>query len=971
MCVVQTKMLLPLFALTICLDAATPLAIIYNQKVDYLSNPVGLDNGTPVFTWMLSSAPSSSSRDVHAKASQVTVAVAGTSGETHVWDSGKAYTNLTRMIYSGSTALASNTGYEWTVRTWQSDGTVASSIKTAPATFRTGLFAASDWKATWITPAGNATLLRKSFHLPAVAHDGGASAATTTATLYVAGLGYNEVFLNGQKVGVNKLDPGWTDFGKRVYYSSFDVSDMLLPATTNVAGVMLGAGWWFPPYIPSALPPQVILQLHVHGGPAADPVLVTDASWLTSPGPITYNSLYNGEMYDGRIATAVEGWSTPTFPTAKLEGWLPATNASATSPASNTSHLVSQMFQPIAHVQPLAPRGTSSPLPGVQIFDFFQNTAGVVHIKFAAGQCAAGTNVTIRHAEALSHPPYGPADGTLYTLNLRGALQTDVYTCIGEGDAPTGEEYTPTFTQHGFRYAEITGLRYPLTEAQVHAIEMHTDVTQHSSLLFSHPLLNSIQRAVVWSQKGNLMSLPTDCPQRDERKGWTGDAALSAEEAMYNFDMTALYMHWCEQMVDDQTKDGGIPDIIPAHGWWEHEGYPTYETVFPTVVSALLQYSGAVELASTHHDAISLYVDSMVADYNKTGLAHFRADYGDWEKPVNVSKANVSLTASFAFLHDLQLGKHIFEASLKPGAPALARHCARLFAEISPTFHTIFWNASIGAYGTGLQTEQALPLWLDIVPTTELKEKVLAYTVNDIAKVNANHTTSGILGIKYMLEMLAKEGRGDVAVDMLVEDTFPSYGFMIKGGEHNFEPATTLWELWDSDTGSDSMDSRNHIMFGSVGSFFYKYLLGVEPMADGYTHVGIRPACVTHPSLTHASGIVATPFGNIACAWATNGSAFNLQVTVPPGMAAAQVSIPLAPLQRHEGPLLPSASPVPLVAEGGSTIYCRGKYVPGTPGVRSAVHAGGHGDSGGPMAVIVVNVGSGQYSFTLVDSSVC
>ena len=264
-----------------------------------------------------------------------------------------------------------------------------------------------------------------------------------------------------------------------------------------------------------ASPPQILLQLIVDGVV----VLKTDTSWQAAAGPITYNSLYNGELYDGRIAAGLAGWSTPAFQTtaAAIDGnhgaggvggaWWPTTNASS---EVNKAKLASQLFPPIRHVQALAPRSSTSPKPNVQVFDFNQNTAGVIRLRLSPGQCAEGTNVTVRYAEVLSHPPYGPDDGTLYTLNLRGAKQTDVYTCAGGGVA---EEYTPTFTQHGYRYAEVSGLGYPLSEAQVHTMELHSDVQQHSTVAFSHPLLNAIQHAVVWSQKSNLMSVPTDCPQ--------------------------------------------------------------------------------------------------------------------------------------------------------------------------------------------------------------------------------------------------------------------------------------------------------------------------------------------------------------------------------------------------------------------------------------------------------------------------
>eukprot|EP00966_Prymnesium_polylepis_P200434 4644687-Prymnesium_polylepis.1 len=241
--------------------------------------------------------------------------------------------------------------------------------------------------------------------------------------------------------------------------------------------------------------------------------------------------------------------------------WAAATAASS---VANRAVLSSALFEPTRHLDELPPRSASMPSQGVQVFDFGQNLAGVVRLMNM--RCARGQNVTIRHAELLMHPPYGPADGSIYVGNLRGAKATDVYTCAGD---PAGETYSPTFTQHGFRYAEVSGLDYPLGEETVRAIEMHTAVAQHSSLAFSDSMLNSILHATLWGQKSNVMSgVPTDCPNRDERKGWTGDTAVTAEEASYTFRMGAIYTRWLLQFEDVQSSSGATNDFVPALGWF-------------------------------------------------------------------------------------------------------------------------------------------------------------------------------------------------------------------------------------------------------------------------------------------------------------------------------------------------------------------------------------------------------------------
>lgn len=529
---------------------------------EYLDSPLGVDKAVPRVSWRIQNTKEEDEytarhirRNVFQQSYQLHVSSLTTSS---VWkDCGwvtSKETSLVPLECEGLTPIStSDMNVSWRVSVQLNDGSV---IESDVAHFRTGML--DPWQAHWISDFRlyyDKTLFRKEFSL-AKPNRAVADAIDTTdshhATLFVAGLGYNHVYLNGIKVGDHQLDPGWTNYTKRVWYSTYDVTDMLRfddregvtsndVASNNAIAVMLGNGWWSCGPLPGTKqdyctydPPQLILQLHVDG----QPVLLSDDTWRTSAmSPIVYNSLYNGEIYDARIAERMKGWKSLGY---NDHEWLTAKFAKN---EATKATLASQLFEPIRHVS------TRSPVSIVvadndgnlaQVLDFGQNQAAVVRLKHI--RCSSGTSVRLRHAELIMHPPYGEYDNaTIYVENLRSAEATDYYICSGD---PNGESYTPIFTQHGFRYVEVTGLDYTLDPSDVEAVEIHTDVKQTSFIEFADPLLNQIQHMVMWGLKSNFMGVQTDCDQRDERKGWMGDAALTAEAAVLSYGMGAFYTQW-------------------------------------------------------------------------------------------------------------------------------------------------------------------------------------------------------------------------------------------------------------------------------------------------------------------------------------------------------------------------------------------------------------------------------------------
>ena len=936
---------------------------VTSLTTEYLVNPLGVDEPNPRLSWKLQPAArgtirgSRPSRGYFQTRYQIQVSNFDYSKNASIsWIGDTVKSSQSSLvplfdlqdISCQELVLKSDTHYEWQVtvhyKVATSDSPDDEYTVTSPiATFRTGLLQEEEWKAVWITGGDENNLIRAFFSVPLP--------IKSHATLFISGIGYYEAYWNGHKIGNNRLDVGWTDYSKRVWYATHDVTDFLTSneqTDTIVLGVMLGNGWWScgvapgttQPNCSSDNPPQVKLQLQVDG----QIVLISNYSSIFDPpddnsmdatkGPIVYNSLYQGEIYDGRLTERTQKWLVGMEnPDDGFDTW----DVSEAQSVANQAKLTSQLFEPIQQMSTRPPVSIS--IIGmdavtnttIQVVDFGQNMAGVVRLKGIL--CRRGFNITLRHAEVLLHPPHGPRNGSLYTDNLRGAKATDVYIC---NDNPQGESYTPTFTQHGFRYVEVTGLDYPLLEADIEAVELHSAVQQTSSMSFSNPLLNQIQHLCIWGLKSNLMSVPTDCPQRDERRGWMGDAALAAELATYNFGMGAMYTRWLLQIADAQNDDGSFPNYVPALDAANKAGAPNWQSAFPTLLWTLYRYHGDRQILERHHDALVRYYDYLEDQYNNChgDMKTYRQGFGDWCPPPPAVKSNGHLLGVFALAHDLQLGAEVFSGSPHPQAAEQAERCQRQLSKLlvdGQEFHTAFFNETIQLYGSGLQTEQALALFLGAVPD-QLQNKVLNGLVHDIMVTQGGHTTSGIVGIKFLMEVLSILGKDEVALALALQTTYPSWGFMIQNDD---EPATTVWELWNGNTASPGMNSRNHIMFGSISSWMYKYLIGIRPSQAGYAHIHIQPK--GQSVLSHASARVVTPFGDVISNWyldnATTNSSFWMyshSLSLPPGTRTTFT----VPFPKEE-----NVTNFRIVEGKGSravAVWEDGEFIPDPPGIYGA-----------------------------------
>ncbi len=856
-----------------------------NIRCEYLTNPLGIDVRLPSFAWV----------DRHTGRAQVQSAyqllvasspelLAQNRGDQ--WDSGKVDSDdPTQVVYNGK-ALESDHSYWWKVRWWDKGG--SPSDYSQPASFDVALLAADDWKGQWI---GGSNQLRQEFTL---------AEAPRRARAYICGLGYYELRINGAKIGNSYLDPGWTTFDKRDLYATYDVTANLHRGA-NAVGVMLGEGWFHSRVLMFQMDIELASGKHV--------TVTSGPAWKAKNGPIVSDSVYDGEVYDARLETP--GWDGAGF---HDDGWTPAQIVKAPGGV-----LSAQMMPPIEDMDSIVPVALTNPQPGVYVYDLGQNFSGWVDLRVSGPR---GAEVQMRFAELLFDT------GMINREELRTAQATDLYILRGEGE----ECYHPRFTYHGFRYVEVTG--YPGTPSldSLRGHVVRSAVATTGSFVASKPLLNQIHRMIRWSDLTNLMSIPTDCDQRDERMGWLGDAQTSAEGMMLNFDMAAFFSNFLRDIRDVQDSQGAVTDTVPFSRFGRRPADPAWGTAFPLITWYLYQQTGDRRVLEENYDGIKKYVEFLGTRAPDNVLRY--SYYGDWVSLEATPGAEVS---DFYYYYDTLL---LSKMAAVLGNSADAQNYAGRAAQIKDAFNKEFFDPKTANYTTGTQTANALPLFLDMVPA-DLRRKVSDNLFKDVLFEHNAHVTTGFIGLRYLFPVLTQNNQSALAYDLAVQTSYPSWGYMLANG------ATTLWELWQDSTGPEG-PSHDHHMMGSVDAWFYEVLGGinVDPDHPGYRHIRMEPQVVR--DLTSVSATVGTVRGQVTSAWTHGTGVITLEVDVPVS-STATVSIPKdAQITEFT------------VHEGDRIVWEKGHFVEGTPGVTAGSMTGS-----GRYKRVDFEVDSGHYAFRL------
>ena len=668
------------------------------------------------------------------------------------------------------------------------------------------------------------------------------------ARIYVSGLGIYELHLNGQRISEELFTPGWTNYPKHIQYRTYDVTDQLKKGANAIA-VVVGNGWWgqgmASPWKDG--PGRAIVQMEIqHTDGSVDQVVASDQTWRSKQTPIVLDSFYDGETYD---ATQEEpGWNNAGF---TGSGWGDAAVVS-----NADARLIAQAGPPILVTERRKPVAITEPVAGKFVFDFGQNAAAVCELAVKAPR---GTRLQLRFAEILN------PDGTFYTENYRGAKATDVYIARGEKK----ETWAPRFTYRGFRYAELTGFPGKPDKNTLTACVLHSAPAITGEFECSDTLVNQIQKNIRWGQRSNLHSVPTDCPQRDERLGWTGDAQMFAPTSCWNMDMASFYTKWMRDLADSAHADGSVTDIAPVIN--NMPAKPAWGDVITIVPWQVYRFYGDTRLIEAYYDTMANWVKYMKA--NAPNNLYEREGYGDWV-PV-VPSPSKPIGAAYYYYSTKLLG----QMARAIGRNSEADTYERSATDIASAFNGKFLNKETNNYESATQSANLLPLFFGITP--EDRRKAVAENIVKDVVARDYHLSTGFLGTGYLMPILSEYGYQDVAWKLATQRSYPSWGHMIEKG------GTTIWERWNSDqyqTLGPDMNSFNHFALGSVGQWFYESLAGINPEQPGFKRITIHPMPIG--DLTWAKATYHSMYGPIRSEWHIEKDTFALTVQIPANTVA-------------------------------------------------------------------------------------
>ncbi|MCM3412752.1 alpha-L-rhamnosidase [Metabacillus litoralis] len=829
---------------------------VFNLTCEYQTNPLGLDVKKPRVSWKTQS----DKRGTLQIAFQIQVSLTEDNFENPLWDTGYTETDQSIHIEYGGPELASFTRYFYRVKVWDNHG--RESEWSEVAWWETALFELKEWKAKWITPnpeeidpaTKSAFLLRKQFLL---------KDNITSARIYATGVGLYEISINGERVGNDLLTPGWTSYSKRIQYQIYDVTSQLKDQS-NAIGIMVADGWykgnlaWEGKSNLYGEKRGALLQLVVSYQDGTEEMIVTDESWKASTGPILYSEIYHGETYDARLEQV--GWSEPSFNDTKWKHVIvhdiPLTK------------LVAQENNPTRVTETIKPQSVFVTPAGDTVLDMGQNMVGRMRFTVDARE---GTKIILKHAEILDK------DGNIYFGNLRTAKQKVEYITKGEGP----ETYAPYFTFQGFRYVMVEG--YPdkenglLLDTFVGEV-IHSDMLPTGEFECSNPMVNQLQKNIQWGQRGNFVDVPTDCPQRDERLGWTGDAQVFIRTALFNYHGGKFFTKWLRDLEADQLPDGGVPFVIPnvidghSSAAWGDAAVICPWTVY-------LSY-GDKRILEEQYRSMKAWVEYIRAQGDNEFAWNTGFHFGDWlaldaKEDSYFGATPNELVATAFYAYSTQLLRDT--ANVLNNAEDVKEY-TDLLNQIKKHYRDEFVTP-LGRLAVSTQTAHVLTLMFDLVEG-KVKERI-AKDLNEMILDNDYHLQTGFVGTPYLNLSLSNNGYHETAMKLLLQESYPSWLYPVTKG------ATTIWEHWDGlkEDGSfwsDDMNSFNHYAYGAIGDWMYRVVAGIDmdESEPAYKKILIHPE-IGGREMTYARASHHSMYGQIVSSWKITHEQIRIEVEIP------------------------------------------------------------------------------------------
>ncbi|PWW05733.1 alpha-L-rhamnosidase [Paenibacillus cellulosilyticus] len=838
--------------------------LVKQLRCEYRNNPIGLGVTLPRFSWQLESDSVNVMQQAYHI--QVSSGINGFNTNELLWDSGKVQSEQSVLVEYAGQLLDSRVRCHYRVKVWDQAGT--ESDWSEPAYWEMGLLQQSDWSAAWITPnsahidpqSEEIFLLRNTFD---VRDD------VNRATVYATALGIYELELNGQRIGDWQYTPGWTSYSNRLQVQAYDVTSLIHSGEHNAIGAALANGWykgnlaWEKKNNIYGDQRALIMQLHIDYADGTSEIVVSDNTWQAATGPILLSELYHGETYDARLEKT--GWSTAAY---EDGNW-----AAVQELAHTKDILVMQESEPSRITERIKPIALIHTPAGETVLDMGQNMVGRIHLKL---DLPTGTCLTLQHAEVLDR------NGNFYIGNLRNAKQTVQYTCKGGG-----EEYEPHFSFQGFRYVKVEGWpeKVPLDLELFTGHVIHTDMEPSGTFECSHPLLNQLQRNIVWGQRGNFLDVPTDCPQRDERLGWTGDAQVFIRTAAFNYGVGPFFTKWLRDLKADQRNDGGVPFVIPnvldekSHS---SSAWGDAAVICPWTIYLCYEDKRILE---EQYDSMKAWVEYIRQQGDNEYLWNTGFHFGDWlgldakeGSYIGATPRDLIATCFYAYSTEL-----FVKAAEVLGRTEDVAHYRELYEGIVAAFEQEFLTGS-GRLAAHTQTGHVLPLMFGLVKGS-VRER-LARTLAEYVKEQNYHLTTGFVGTPYLCTVLSENGYHDVAVKLVQQEDYPSWLYSIHQG------ATTIWEHWDGikpdgTFWSDDMNSYNHYAYGSIGEWLYRIVAGLDldESQPGYKRIRFAPR--TDSGLEYAKASYASSYGLIRSEWKiSDESQVAYEFELPPNTTA-------------------------------------------------------------------------------------